>query len=325
MSFNHSAKTSLSMHVSNVVFKTFIQKIILSIAAFAVLSTVFATDTPTTAPKMTKSQAIILGIVEGVTEYLPVSSTGHLLLASRILGIGTNEEDKKAADAYSICIQLGAILSVLLLYAGRFKSMVLGVFGKDQTGLHMAIAIIVAFIPAAAIGFLSEDFIKAHLFGMWPVAGAWFFGGLVILAVAKKTMRKSGNGLDLLSIKGALVIGIIQCMAMWPGVSRSLATILGGLLVGLSAGAAVEFSFLLGFVTLSAATAWDALKYGKDIVAVYGVVNPLIGLAAAFISATIAIRWMVGWLSKRGLGIFGWYRIALAIAVGAWLYTHGGI
>ena len=274
---------------------------------------------------MNNFQALILGLVEGLTEYLPISSTGHLLVAQRLLGI----DSSNSADAFAICIQAGAILAVLGLYRVRVWKMTLGMLGRDDEGRHLAFSIILAFLPAAVIGLLLEKTIKKYLFGgeewgLWPVVAAWFFGGVAILAVTMfRRMRgaTSHSGLDLerITFRMALIIGLFQCIAMWPGVSRSLLTIVGGLMVGLSIPAAVEFSFLLGVVTLTAATAYDALKHGQEMLQHYGVVPLLVGFGAAWVSAVIAIKWMVGYLKSHGLEIFGWYRIAAAIVVAAWL------
>jgi len=270
-------------------------------------------------------QALILGLVEGLTEYLPVSSTGHLLLTQRLLGI----ESSTAADAFAICIQAGAILAVLGLYRARVGQMTLGVLGRDAIGRRLALAIVAAFIPAAVLGFLLEKPIKLYLFGgeawgLWPIVAAWFVGGVAILAVSRWRRRHGATpqtGLDLehLTIRMAVIIGFAQCIAMWPGVSRSLITIVGGLLVGLSLPAAVEFSFLLGVVTLTAATAYDALKHGPEMLATYGPTPLLIGFGAAWLSAVLAVKWMVSYLQSHGLAIFGWYRVVLAIAVTVWL------
>jgi len=204
-------------------------------------------------------QAMLLGIVEGITEYLPVSSTGHLLLTQRLLRIPASE----AADAYAICIQAGAILAVLGLYWPQVKKMLLGLLGKEPAGLRLAVNIVVAFLPAAVIGVLFDKKIEEYLFGLWPITAAWFVGGLAILAVSRwrrmhRTGAHEGGGLASLTIPMALTVGFAQCLAMWPGTSRSLVTILAGILVGLNLGAAVEFSFLLGVVTLTAATAFKA-------------------------------------------------------------------
>jgi undecaprenyl-diphosphatase len=275
-------------------------------------------------------QALVLGLVEGLTEYLPVSSTGHLLLAQRLMGIGSST----ASDAFAISIQGGAILAVLGLYRARVAQMMMGLIGRDQTGRHLLLNLIAAFIPAAVLGLLLEKPIKKYLFGgdewgLWPVVAAWFVGGLAILAVSFARRRRgvtpsTGLDLDQLTIRMALIVGFVQCIAMWPGVSRSLITIVSGVLVGLSLPAAVELSFLLGVITLTAATLYDALKHGPEMLATYGAAPLLIGFISAWISAVLAVKWMVGYLKSHGMEIFGWYRVALAIAVAAWLLWPAG-
>jgi len=270
-------------------------------------------------------QALILGLVEGITEYLPVSSTGHLLLAQRLLGIPSST----ASDAFAISIQGGAILAVLGLYRARVAGMVRGLLGRDEAGKKLALNLIAAFIPAAVLGLLLEKIIKKYLFageqwGLWPVVAAWFVGGLAILAVSWQRRRaeatpRAGLSLDELTLRMAVIVGVAQCLAMWPGVSRSLITIVGGVLVGLSLPAAVELSFLLGVITLSAATAKDAWDNGAEMLAAYGPVPLAIGFLSAWISAILAVRWMVGYLNRHGMEIFGWYRVLLAVAVTAWL------
>ena len=212
---------------------------------------------------MTVAQAMILGVVEGLTEYLPVSSTGHLLLAERLMGIGDSQSasaeeqqrTKDATDAYTICIQAGAIIAVLGLYFRRVRQMLRGLVGRDPAGNRLLVNVVAGFVPAAVIGLLFNKIIKAYLFGLWPVVAAWFVGGVAILAVSwhKRNHRgpvHEGLSLEELTWRMALIIGFAQCIAMWPGVSRSLVTIVGGLMVGLSLSAAVEYSFLLGVVTL---------------------------------------------------------------------------
>jgi len=274
---------------------------------------------------MTYFQAAVLGIVEGLTEYLPVSSTGHLLLAQRIMGIGGevdgsnphSRSTKDAADAYAICIQAGAIIAVLGLYLKRVRQMLLGLLGRDPEGLRMVVNLLGAFVPAAAVGLLFHKAIKSTLFGPWPIVFAWFVGGVAILWLERKRRSagspiRQGKSLSQLNLRMALVIGIIQCIAMWPGVSRSLATIVGGVLVGLSTPAAVEFSFLLGVVTLGAATVFDALKHGREMLEAFNITALALGLVTAFLSAVISVKWMVNYLNRHGLEIFGWYRLAVA-------------
>jgi undecaprenyl-diphosphatase len=264
-------------------------------------------------------QAAIIGVVEGLTEYLPVSSTAHILLTQRALGIPQSD----AADAYAICVQAGAILAVLGIYARRVGHMIRGLFGKDPAGLRLAINIIIAFLPAAILGLLFNKKIKEHLFHLWPICWAWFIGGVVILVFAYATRRRAGAGKAVLelSVGGAVAIGLMQCLGMIPGTSRSLVTILGGLLVGLSMEAALEFSFLLGLVTLTAATAHDGYKHGGAMLHSYDPVTMAVGFVAATIAAAAAVTWMLHYLRRRGLAVFGYYRIALAVVVAALLYS----
>jgi undecaprenyl-diphosphatase len=284
-------------------------------------------------------QAFLLGLIEGITEYLPVSSTGHLLVAQHLMGIGTGSEmDKAAADTFAICIQGGAILAVVGLYFKRVVRMILGVCGKDPEGLKLAISILVGFLPAAVIGVLANDWIEEKLFGMWPVVFAWVVGGGAILLVSKRSRKEAkGGGLELLEMtwKMALVIGLLQCVAMWPGTSRSLMTIVGGLLVGLSVRAAVEYSFLLGVLTLTAATAkkavwkipgldpqYDAWFGGARLMwDSYGPLALAVGVVAATVSAALAVKWLVSYLQSHGLAVFGWYRIAIGTVIGGLLLS----
>jgi undecaprenyl-diphosphatase len=281
---------------------------------------------------MTAVQAAVLGVVEGLTEYLPVSSTGHLLLAERLMGIGESESAsaderqrlKEAADAYTICIQAGAIIAVLGLYFRRVKQMLLGLAGRDPDGRRMLANVAAGFFPAAVIGLLLNKSIKAYLFGMWPVVAAWFVGGAAILAVSWRNRSnhaqdRTGSPLEDMTWRMALWIGFAQCIAMWPGVSRSLVTIVGGLLVGLSLPAAVEYSILLGVVTLGAATAYDALKHGQVLLQTFDAVPIVVGLLFAFISAVVSVKWMVSYLNRHGLAVFGYYRVALALVTAVWI------
>lgn len=292
-----------------------------------------AVEEPVPDSDMTLWQSAVLGIVEGLTEYLPVSSTGHLILAQQAMGIGVLDIDdpdaaekaKNAADAYAICIQAGAILAVLLLYFGRVKQALRG-FTGDADGKRLLINILAGFVPAAVIGLLLNDLIKSYLFaggvwGLWPTIGAWGVGGLAILLVGwtRRGERDphKGKSLEELTWQLALIIGFLQCVAMWPGVSRSLVTIVGGVVVGLRLAAAVEFSFLLGLITLGAATCYDGLKHGRDMLDTYSPLTLVVGLVFATLSAALAVKWMVAYLNKHGLQVFGYYRVALAIGVAA--------
>ena len=259
--------------------------------------------------------AVVLGLVEGITEYLPVSSTGHLLVTSHILGLPTGSN--KAGDAlkaYEIAIQFGAIVAVLGLYRHRFATMIEGLTGRSDEGRHLLQALAVAFVPAAVIGIIGEKVIKSHLFGVGPVIGAWAVGGVLILVfVARGVLnRPGGRALETLTTRDAMIIGVAQVAAMWPGTSRSLVTIVAALLLGLSMASAIEFSFLLGVVTLSAATAYSVVKDGRLMVDTFGLLTPTIGLVVAFLAAVVSVRWMVTYLQKHSLAVFGWYRIAIA-------------
>lgn len=307
-------------------------------------------------------QALILGVIEGITEYLPVSSTGHLIVAQKMMGVGTAADPfeavkaTEAANCFAICIQCGAIAAVLGLYWPRVRQMILGLLGKDAEGLKLIFALICGFLPAAVIGILANDWIEAKLFHFKWVALAWLVGGIAILAV-DRWMKKGGGskGVELaqITLKMALIVGFAQCIAMWPGTSRSLMTILGGLLVGLRLSAAVEFSFLLGLVTLGAATAKKAVwpvdlaekwatipgyeaqtalhevagKYDTKLGGAllmwdtYGLIPLLVGVIAATVSAAVAVKWMVSYLNRRGLGVFGWYRIAIGIVAAVMVAT----
>lgn len=274
-------------------------------------------------------QALVLGIVEGLTEYLPVSSTGHLLLVQRLFGIGASE----ASDAFAICIQAGAIAAVLGLYRQRVGEMWAGLRGDNPAGRALLTNLVAAFVPAAVLGFILQKLVKKYLFGgeawgLWPVVAAWFVGGVAILAVNLYRRRRQDADrprfdLDGLTVRMSLVIGVSQCLALWPGTSRSLVTIVGGILVGLRMRAAVEFSFLLGLLTLGAATSYDALKHGREMLAVYGPGALTLGFVAAWLSAVLAVKWMVAYLNRHGLELFGWYRIGLALAVTGWLLLAG--
>jgi len=278
-------------------------------------------------------QAVILGIVEGLTEYLPVSSTGHLLIVQNLLGIGTQDADAwAAANAYAICIQAGAILAVLGLYFQRVKQGVRGALGPigigqgDPVGLRLFTNLVVAFMPAAVFGLLLDDLIEKHLFNAWTITIAWAVGGVAILAVAYWKKRKSGDehigqDIDAMTWRMALIIGLIQCIAMMPGTSRSLVTIVGGVIVGLSIGAAVEFSFLLGVITLCAATVYKAQDAGPLMLDNYGWGPMIVGSIAAWLSAVLAVKWMVAYLKKHGMEVFGYYRIAIAIAAAILILT----
>ncbi|MCX6119347.1 MAG: undecaprenyl-diphosphate phosphatase [Proteobacteria bacterium] len=278
---------------------------------------------------MTYSQAIILGLVEGITEYLPVSSTGHLILVDAFLGFRGNsalsQSQMDAIDAFEIVIQGGAILAVIFAYWPKVKNMFRGLIGQNSDGKKLLFNVVAAFLPAATIGFVLHKIIKKYLQQEWPAVFALAIGGIVMILFEKsqlaKTRKISGLDVSQLTIKGAVIIGLLQCIAMWPGTSRSMMTILGGILVGLTPAAAAEFSFLLGLPTLLAATGFKAIKHGPELVAHIGFDTMAVGLVVAAISAFICVRGFISWLTKFGLAPFGYYRIVLSVVVAVYLLT----
>ena len=314
------------------VMKRLLQSVLLCVVVLVVTSaashpTQVVTPSPTEQAKNTLStpKAIVLGLVEGLTEYLPVSSTGHLLVAERLMGVGEHQ-DKAATDTFTVVVQIGAILAVLGIYRKRFVLMFEGVLGKSVDGRRTLASLIVAFIPAAVIGQLLGDTIKEHLLQPWPVVAAWFVGGVAILVfVANQArIRVRVTSIDAISVQQAVLIGLAQTLALWPGTSRSLVTLIAAMLLGISLPVAVEFAFLLGFITLSAATAKELLSNGSELFHTFGVLNPVIGTIVAGVAAWAAVRWMIGYLQHHPLTIFGWYRIVIA-GIGAALILGGAI
>ncbi|MCD8070702.1 MAG: undecaprenyl-diphosphate phosphatase [Akkermansiaceae bacterium] len=271
---------------------------------------------------MSTWDAIIMGIVEGLTEYLPVSSTGHLIITQYLLGLPAT----KAVKAFEVCIQSGAILAVLSIYFGRVSSVFKGLAGKSPEGLRLLVNLLFGFLPAAVLGLALHKWIKTYLFTAETVAATWALGGLAILFYVRfRSKKQQGNGgrpLEAMTWKDALAIGLLQCIAMCPGTSRSLMTMLGGMFVGLSVSAAVEFSFLLGLVTLGAATVFDAWDAGADMVNELGAAALVMGTVVSWASAWAAVKWMVGYLQRHSLALFGWYRLAAAIVL-AFLIARG--
>lgn len=258
-------------------------------------------------------EAVVLGVVEGVTEFLPISSTGHLLVAERLMNIGSSPDAKNAADTYAIAIQSGAILAVLVLYRRRLVGMARGAIGHNPEGRHLLVAVVVALLPAATAAVIFEGTIRRYLLEPIPVIVAWALGGIALVVAGHRMGRgRVGVPIGAVSLRQAAVIGAAQCLALWPGTSRSLVTLVAAVAVDLTLGAAVEFSFLLGFVTLGAATAFELAKNGPDLVSAFGVVTPLLGLIAAFGSAVIAVRWLVSYVQDHDLALFGWYRLGVA-------------
>lgn len=267
-------------------------------------------------------QAVVLGAVEGLTEYLPISSTGHLLITGRLFGLGDGS-DGSALGTYVIAIQVGAIAAVLSLYHRRVGQIVRGLMGHDDPGRRLFLSLAVAFAPAALFGAAFGPVIKDRLFGPWPIVAAWAVGGIVLL-VWQPPDRRSTIDIVAVTARQALIIGVAQVAALWPGTSRSLVTLIAALAVGLTLSAAVEFSFLLGLATLTAATTWDLARNGPGLIDAYGWTTPLLGAVVAFVTAVASIRWMTNYLRRHPLRAFGAYRLAIA-ATTATLVLTGAI
>jgi undecaprenyl-diphosphatase len=279
---------------------------------------------------MTFLDAIILGIVEGLTEFLPVSSTGHLILTNAILGV-----EGGAADAYVIVIQLGAILSVVTLYRAQALAMLQGLMGRNRPGLDLFLKLCAAFFPAAVAGLLFDEMIERLLFHPGPVAVALVAGGAAMIVVERWHQRRMAAGqfvpreIDSLTFKDAVLVGSAQCLALWPGTSRSMSTILGAQLLGFSNIAAAELSFLLALPTLGAATVYRLLDSHEELAAVpNGLWLVLVGNVVAFVVALLAIKGFLRIVMRRGMMPFGVYRIVLGlvflglIAAGVFPFSH---
>ncbi len=281
-------------------------------------------------------QAIVLGLVEGVTEYLPVSSTGHLIIAADLLGLGETPAQQEAVDTFNIVVQGGAILAVLGLYFPRIVQMLKGLVGKDRDGLKLALNIIIAFLPAAVLGVLLNDLIEEKLFNTPSVITALALGGVFMIALDHMKFKNvdqdenPDNDLIELSAAKALFIGFMQCIAMWPGTSRSMMTIAGGVICGLKPKQAAEFSFLLGLPTLGGACVYSLgknLKHASEtntpnMFELLGWTPIAVGLIVATISAALAVRWLVAFLNTHGLAPFGYYRLLLAAVLGVLIATQ---
>ena len=294
--------------------------------------------------------AAILGVVEGVTEYLPVSSTGHLIITTRLLHLESTQpltsRDgqplwhkkpspqhpegvpltlKLAADTYTVVIQFGAIAAVALLYWTPLMSMLLGLLGRDPAGLRLLFNILIAFIPTVVLGLLAHDWINDHLFSVGAVIIAQIAGAFLMLYAEFWRRRRAvltparADFADL-TPRGAAGIGALQCVAMWPGTSRSMTTIVGGYFAGLDPRRAAEFSFLLGFLTLSGATIFKSYKSGAAMVQVFGWFPILLGAAVAAITAAVCVRFLVQWLTRHGLAAFAYYRLGLAAVLAVVFY-----
>jgi undecaprenyl-diphosphatase len=312
------------------------------------------------------TDAIVLGVVEGVTEFLPISSTGHLIVATHVLGLDVTTQLKdadgkllwakapaaerkpsrtgaikkwalgligkeykiespegvpltlaRAAATYTVVIQFGAIAAVVFLYWAQLRAIGRGLIGRDVAGLRLAINLLIAFLPAAAIGFLAHGWIDEH-FTIGAVVAAQAVGaGLMLFAEHWRRRhyraRSTDSGENALAPHAAAGIGLLQVLALWPGMSRSMTTIVGGYFAGLDPRRSAEFSFLLGFVTLSAASVYKSAQSGAAMIQVFGWSHVLVGAVVAAITAAVCVRWLVGWLTQHGLAAFAYYRLGFAV------------
>lgn len=256
--------------------------------------------------------AIILGIVEGLTEFLPISSTGHLIITGHLLGFTGPK-----ADTFEIVIQLGAILAVVAMYLGTFWGLVRPT-GRPFGGLRGLWLLFLTSLPASLLGLFAHSAIKEHLFSPVTVAFALMVGAAAILLVEKMQIKKSVADLDAITPALALGIGCFQCLALWPGFSRSAATIMGGMILGVDRRAAAEYSFIAAVPIMFAATGYDLLGswrlFSPDDFMILGV-----GFAVSFVSAWIAIKGFIALLGRLTLRPFAWYRLALAPVV-LWIF-----
>lgn len=247
-------------------------------------------------------QAIILGIIEGVTEFLPISSTGHLIVAGDLIGF-----QGASANVFEVVIQLGAILAICVLYFQRLLNVVIGL-PSDPAARRFVLAVLVAFLPAVVLGLALHDYIKAVLFSPYVVCVSLIVGGIAILLIERQEPQATIHAVEDFTLATALKVGLFQCLALVPGVSRSGATILGSLLIGVDRKTAAEFSFFLAIPTMFGASALDLYK-ARDQLSMDESAIIAIGFVSAFLSALVVVRWLVGFISRHDFSVFGWYRI----------------
>jgi undecaprenyl-diphosphatase len=251
--------------------------------------------------------AALLGLIEGLTEFIPVSSTGHLLLAGHFLGFHS------AGRTFEVVIQLGAVLAILTVYAGKLWS-VFKAAPTDPVAQKFIVSVLVAFLPAMVVGVLAHDFIKTVLFETpMLIAVMLILGGIVLLFVDRMTPVQRFDDATKLPFGVAFKIGLFQCIAMIPGVSRSGATIVGAMLLGTGKRAAAEFSFFLSMPTMAAAVGYDVFK-NRDVLDFAAWQEIVVGFVVAFVTAVIVVRWVLDFISRRGYALFGWWRIIVGSA-----------
>lgn len=256
-------------------------------------------------------QALLLGLLEGLTEFIPVSSTGHLILLGSILGF-----EGRTEDLFKVVIQLGAILAVVVVYFSKLWSVLIRL-PTDPAARRFAAAVLLAFLPSAALGAAFHGIIKGVLFTPLVVCTALVVGGVLILVAERLVPQPRHHEVEDFPVGLSLRIGLFQCLALVPGVSRSGATIIGSLLMGVERRAAAEFSFFVAIPTMVGAAAYDLYK-NRDVLTLDGIGLIAVGFVAAFLSALLVVRWLVDFVGRRGFAPFAWYRIALGLIGLAW-------
>lgn len=266
--------------------------------------------------KISTQQVLALGVVQGLTEFLPVSSTGHMILVNECCfkSTGASEQMQNALNNYMVCIQLGTILTLLLFFRKDILRIICGVLGRDKIGFKLGWNVGLAFIPAGLSGFFLDDYIQ-NFYNRACVANALIIGGIALLIMEYFRCRNNRKFEDLyaMSWTTALMIGFFQMVALWPGFSRSLATIMGGIYVGLNLIQAIRFSFLLGLLTSLVATGYKCLKNGSEMLMLMDGSTCFLGILVAFLIGTSTIYSFFKYLEKNGLSIFGYYRIFIGI------------
>lgn len=268
-------------------------------------------------------KAFFLGIVEGITEFLPISSTGHLIIVGKWIEFTSTE-----GKVFEVVIQLGSILAVMWIFRARLIKMITGTLKRDPVEMGFTRNLIIAFLPSAVIGFLFIKMIKALFFQPAVVVVTLILGGLIMLWVER--VRQPGQAnlrvvtattLESISWKQALIVGCAQCLAMIPGTSRSGSTIIGGMLAGIERKTATEFSFFLAMPTMLAAASYDMYK-NAGLISQADMLAIAVGFVTAFLSALLVVRAILTFISKHTYRAFGWYRIVLGVIVGVWLYLQ---
>lgn len=275
-------------------------------------------------------KAIIVAIIEGLTEFIPVSSTGHLILTSSIINF---TEPKKFVDMYNVVIQLGAILAVVVLYWQKISTSVVEFFkyiftkGEEgKTGFRFGINIIVGSIPAVVLGLLFDDYIESKLFAPWAVVVGFLVGGILLIVIENNFRKKKHavRNIDKINPKQSLLIGFFQCLAMWPGMSRSASTIMGGWISGLATPVAAEYSFFLAIPAMVGSSTLKLIKFDYSLMTATNLIALIVGFIVAFIVALVVMKQFIAFLKKKPMRVFAVYRIGMAV-VFAILIAFGAV